>query len=144
MSAKTSDIMVCGSHCGPPFLIVGIRFSSSLARFATISHRYIDSSRRQCEWCPPGHGDLYAALEGSGTLDKLLEQGVKYMFVSNSDNLGATMDLDLLSYFAKQDYRLAKSHRVASIIITTKIATATTNNSNSNISKTQHQRQIAA
>jgi len=49
------------------------------------------------EWCPPGHGDLYAALEGSGTLDRLLEQGVKYMFVSNSDNLGATMDLDLLT-----------------------------------------------
>jgi len=55
------------------------------------------------EWCPPGHGDLYAALEGSGTLDKLLSSGVKYMFVSNSDNLGATLDLDLLSYFANKD-----------------------------------------
>jgi UDP-N-acetylglucosamine pyrophosphorylase len=39
------------------------------------------------EWCPPGHGDLYAALVGSGRLDALLEQGIKYMFVSNSDNL---------------------------------------------------------
>lgn len=29
------------------------------------------------EWCPPGHGDLYAALAGSGTLDKLLADGVK-------------------------------------------------------------------
>eukprot|EP00613_Pedinella_sp_CCMP2098_P014814 CAMPEP_0171761938 /NCGR_PEP_ID=MMETSP0991-20121206/48366_1 /TAXON_ID=483369 /ORGANISM="non described non described, Strain CCMP2098" /LENGTH=1066 /DNA_ID=CAMNT_0012365321 /DNA_START=37 /DNA_END=3233 /DNA_ORIENTATION=+ len=55
------------------------------------------------EWCPPGHGDLYAALEGSGTLDKLLAAGVKYMFVSNSDNLGATLDLDLLTYFAEKD-----------------------------------------
>jgi phosphoglucomutase len=55
------------------------------------------------EWCPPGHGDLYAALEGSGTLDKLLASGVKYMFVSNSDNLGATLDLDLLTYFAEKD-----------------------------------------
>jgi len=52
------------------------------------------------EWCPPGHGDLYPALVGSGTLDKLLADGKKYMFVSNSDNLGATMDLKLLSYFA--------------------------------------------
>jgi len=52
------------------------------------------------EWCPPGHGDLYPALVGSGTLDKLLEQGFKYMFVSNSDNLGATMDLKLLTWFA--------------------------------------------
>merc|ERR1719245_342057 len=51
------------------------------------------------EWCPPGHGDLYPAMLGSGTLDKLLEAGMKYMFVSNSDNLGATMDLKILSYF---------------------------------------------
>jgi UDP-N-acetylglucosamine pyrophosphorylase len=36
---------------------------------------------------------------GSGALDKLLSKGLKYMFVSNSDNLGATMDLKLLSYF---------------------------------------------
>mmetsp|Transcript_5243 Transcript_5243/g.5595 ORF Transcript_5243/g.5595 Transcript_5243/m.5595 type:complete len:1057 (+) Transcript_5243:74-3244(+) len=55
------------------------------------------------EWCPPGHGDLYAALEGSGCLDALLKDGYKYMFVSNSDNLGATLDLDILSYFAKTD-----------------------------------------
>ena len=44
------------------------------------------------EWCPPGHGDLYPALVGSGPLDKLHAKGFKYMFVSNSDNLGATMD----------------------------------------------------
>ncbi|KAJ8611401.1 hypothetical protein CTAYLR_006508 [Chrysophaeum taylorii] len=52
------------------------------------------------EWCPPGHGDLYAALVGSGKLDALLADGVKYMFVSNSDNLGATLDVKLLQYFA--------------------------------------------
>jgi len=46
-----------------------------------------------------GHGDLYPAMLGSGTLDKLLGKGFKYMFVSNSDNLGATMDLKLLTYF---------------------------------------------
>jgi UTP--glucose-1-phosphate uridylyltransferase len=27
------------------------------------------------EWCPPGHGDVYAALYGSGRLDQLLAQG---------------------------------------------------------------------
>ena len=53
------------------------------------------------EWCPPGHGDLYPALAGTGMLDKLLKDGVKYMFVSNSDNLGATLDLQLLNYFAE-------------------------------------------
>src|SRR5579859_7775363 len=42
------------------------------------------------EWCPPGHGDLYPSLLGSGWIDKLLAAGVKYLFVSNSDNLGAS------------------------------------------------------
>ncbi len=27
------------------------------------------------EWCPPGHGDLYTALRGTGLLATLLEQG---------------------------------------------------------------------
>merc|ERR1711904_368038 len=53
------------------------------------------------EWCPPGHGDLYPAMLGSGTLDKLLGMGLKYMFVSNSDNLGATMDLKVLTHFVQ-------------------------------------------
>jgi UDP-N-acetylglucosamine pyrophosphorylase len=50
--------------------------------------------------CPPGHGDIYVSLKGSGLLDRLLSRGVRYLFVSNSDNLGATLDVDLLSYFA--------------------------------------------
>ncbi len=52
------------------------------------------------EWCPPGHGDLYPALVGSGWLDRLLAEGVKFAFVSNSDNLGAILDPALLRYFA--------------------------------------------
>jgi len=53
------------------------------------------------EWCPPGHGDLYPAILSSGKLDELLAAGVRYAFVSNSDNLGATLDLDLLGHFAE-------------------------------------------
>ena len=52
------------------------------------------------EWCPPGHGDLYPALVGSGWLDRLLGEGIRYAFVSNSDNLGASLDPALLNYFA--------------------------------------------
>jgi len=55
----------------------------------------------ELEWCPPGHGDLFAALSGSGWLDALLAGGVKYAFVSNSDNLGAILDAGLLRYFAE-------------------------------------------
>lgn len=56
---------------------------------------------RALEWCPPGHGDLYPALVGSGWLDRLLDEGVKYAFVSNSDNLGAILDPVILGYFAQ-------------------------------------------
>jgi len=54
----------------------------------------------QLEWCPPGHGDIYPSLVGSGWLDRLLADGVRFAFVSNSDNLGASLDLRLLTYFA--------------------------------------------
>lgn len=55
----------------------------------------------ELEWCPPGHGDIYPALVGSGWLDKLLSSGVKYAFISNSDNLGAQMDTRFLRWFAE-------------------------------------------
>ncbi|MGR8947756.1 MAG: UTP--glucose-1-phosphate uridylyltransferase [Gammaproteobacteria bacterium] len=52
------------------------------------------------EWCPPGHGDIYIALKQSGLLDRLLERDFRYVFVSNADNLGASLDVNLLGYFA--------------------------------------------
>jgi UTP--glucose-1-phosphate uridylyltransferase len=53
------------------------------------------------EWCPPGHGDLYPALRGSGLLDRLIEAGYRQAFVSNSDNLGATPDPRVAEWFAR-------------------------------------------
>ncbi|OYP38031.1 UTP--glucose-1-phosphate uridylyltransferase [Rhodopirellula sp. MGV] len=55
------------------------------------------------QWCPPGHGDIYAALVTSGTLEKLLQQGRRYLFVSNADNLGATLDLSILGHFVSSN-----------------------------------------
>ncbi len=52
------------------------------------------------EWCPPGHGDIYTALLTSGILDRLLEDGFEYAFISNADNLGAVADCRILGYFA--------------------------------------------
>jgi UTP--glucose-1-phosphate uridylyltransferase len=52
------------------------------------------------EWCPPGHGDLYTALVGSGLLDQLIEAGYRHVFVSNSDNLGAVPDATVAGWFA--------------------------------------------
>ncbi|MFL6089719.1 MAG: UTP--glucose-1-phosphate uridylyltransferase [Aeromicrobium sp.] len=52
------------------------------------------------EWCPPGHGDLYTALETSGVLRALLDAGIRYASVSNSDNLGAVPDPAMMAWFA--------------------------------------------
>jgi len=55
------------------------------------------------EWCPPGHGDLYTALEASGILQRLVDAGYRYAFVSNADNLGARPDPRLAAWFAGLD-----------------------------------------
>ncbi len=56
---------------------------------------------RDLEWCPPGHGDLYTALRGTGLLERLLDQGYQRVFVSNSDNLGAVPDARIAGWFAE-------------------------------------------
>ena len=56
------------------------------------------------EWCPPGHGDIYPSLLASGLLENLLAHGIKFLFVSNSDNLGATVDLRILEDFANSGH----------------------------------------
>lgn len=52
------------------------------------------------EWCPPGHGDIYPALLGSGLLDALIEAGFRYASIANGDNLGAAPDAKLAGWFA--------------------------------------------
>ncbi len=54
------------------------------------------------EWCPPGHGDVYVALAGSGVLDALRAKGFRYAFISNSDNLGATCDAGIPAWMARE------------------------------------------
>jgi UTP--glucose-1-phosphate uridylyltransferase len=55
------------------------------------------------EWCPPGHGDIYTALVTTGMLDRMLNEGYQYAFVSNSDNLGAVLDATILGYFVAHE-----------------------------------------
>jgi UTP--glucose-1-phosphate uridylyltransferase len=54
-------------------------------------------------WNPPGHGDIYTAMEDSGVLDKLISKGIAFAFFSNSDNLGATVDAAIPTYMEKKD-----------------------------------------
>jgi len=54
------------------------------------------------EWCPPGHGDLFTALQTSGLLAQMLERGYRYAFVSSSDNLAAVLDPRILAWMASE------------------------------------------
>ena len=58
------------------------------------------------EWCPPGHGDIYTALQTSGVLQQLLEAGFRYASVSNSDNLGTVPNPVIASWFASTVFSL--------------------------------------
>jgi UTP--glucose-1-phosphate uridylyltransferase len=61
----------------------------------------------ELEWCPPGHGDIYTALAASGTLAALLGAGLRYAFVSNSDNLGALADARFAAWLAAEQVPFA-------------------------------------
>jgi len=47
-------------------------------------------------WYPPGHGDVYDSFYNSGLLKKFISEGKQYVFISNIDNLGATIDFGIL------------------------------------------------
>lgn len=57
----------------------------------------------ELEWCPPGHGDIYAALVSSNMLDYLIKSDIKYILISNSDNLGSSVDPTILGYMVQSD-----------------------------------------
>ncbi|XP_013784292.1 UTP--glucose-1-phosphate uridylyltransferase-like [Limulus polyphemus] len=48
-------------------------------------------------WYPPGHGDFYESFHKSGLLQQFIDQGKEVCFVSNIDNLGATVDVNILN-----------------------------------------------
>jgi UTP--glucose-1-phosphate uridylyltransferase len=54
------------------------------------------------EWCPPGHGDLYAALYASGTLAEMIARGYRYALVANADNLGAVPEPRIPGWMARE------------------------------------------
>lgn len=56
---------------------------------------------KELEWCPPGHGDVYSTLWESGVLDLLQDNGIEYIFISNSDNLGARPSSIIAGHFAR-------------------------------------------
>lgn len=63
-----------------------------------------DASGTLEDWYPPGHGDLYGSFARSGLLDKYIEEGKEWLFVSNIDNLAATVDWRILKHAVRQSF----------------------------------------
>jgi UTP--glucose-1-phosphate uridylyltransferase len=63
----------------------------------------LETSPQHLEWAPPGHGDVFFALFQTGIIDQLSQQGYEYIFLSNVDNLGATVDPKILGYMISQN-----------------------------------------
>ena len=57
----------------------------------------------ELEWCPPGHGDVFVSMMTSGLIETLLDRGIRYVFISNADNLGATCDPDVAGWMVDHD-----------------------------------------
>ena len=50
----------------------------------------------ESEWNPPGHGEIYSAMAAANLIQRLLNEGIEHLFVSNIDNLGASLDPTIL------------------------------------------------
>lgn len=55
-------------------------------------------------WYPPGHGDFYQSFFNSGLIKDLVDQGRKFCFMSNIDNMGATVDLNILNLCLNENH----------------------------------------
>lgn len=61
----------------------------------------------EASWAPAGHGDAYLSVQQGGLLDRLVALGYRWAFVSNSDNLAATIEPSLLGYLDREGIEFA-------------------------------------
>ncbi len=98
--AATLEALAAIPHATPPLTFVQNKFPKILRAGLVPAEWPTDPL---LEWNPPGHGDIYTAIQTSGILDRLISDGCRYALICNSDNLGATLDPVLLGYMAAHD-----------------------------------------
>ncbi|MCY1073992.1 UTP--glucose-1-phosphate uridylyltransferase [Archangium lansingense] len=72
-----------------------------LPRLTASGELYRDP-KGQLSFAPSGHGDVFRALSESGVGDELRRRGVRSVYFSNVDNLGATLDPVVIGLHLKQ------------------------------------------
>jgi UTP--glucose-1-phosphate uridylyltransferase len=90
-------VMQQAAYCNPEDLPVTFRQHQHLKIYLD-DLSPAQESRDDLNWNPPGHGDIYAALLATGIAQKLIDAGKRWLFVANSDNLGATVAPEILGY----------------------------------------------
>ncbi|MGM0567852.1 MAG: UTP--glucose-1-phosphate uridylyltransferase [Elusimicrobiota bacterium] len=71
-------------------------FNQFIAPRITPEGEIYKEGKEKVSFYGPGHGDFPYAFKKSGMLDEFLLSGGKYVFLSNVDNLGASLDPALL------------------------------------------------
>jgi len=79
-------------------------YTFNQSRYPRVNRDSLTPVPKTCEtkddidaWYPPGHGDFYLSFHNSDLLKMFTDEGREYCFISNVDNLGATVDLNILN-----------------------------------------------
>eukprot|EP01098_Paradermamoeba_levis_P004355 TRINITY_DN1876_c0_g1_i2.p1 TRINITY_DN1876_c0_g1~~TRINITY_DN1876_c0_g1_i2.p1 ORF type:complete len:389 (-),score=105.60 TRINITY_DN1876_c0_g1_i2:15-1181(-) len=70
-------------------------FTFCQSKFPRLDKATLEPSPRAKEnlnfWYPPGSGDIFRSFHQSGLLDKFLQEGKEYAFISNIENVGGVV-----------------------------------------------------
>ena len=69
--------------------------------FKPLALEYNDTTKKY--FYPPGHGDIYNAFYNSDLYSMMKNRGKEYVFISNADNLGSTIDKNILNSMIVND-----------------------------------------
>jgi UTP--glucose-1-phosphate uridylyltransferase len=69
-----------------------LRFPQQMLPRTTPAGEVYRDGQGRLSLAPAGHGDFYRAIRETGLAEKFFANGVRHLFFSNVDNLGATVD----------------------------------------------------
>ncbi|KAH3743071.1 UDP-glucose pyrophosphorylase 2 [Pelomyxa schiedti] len=102
-STHADTMKLLSKYSGEPFLRLHTFMQSQHPRFdfKTLLPLAKTLNGPESDWYPPGHGDFYRSFMNSGLLEAFLSEGKEYAFVSNIDNLGATVDPVIVKFLSE-------------------------------------------
>lgn len=97
---KTTQKLICKYDCVKTFM------QSAFPRISAETLMPVGENNGKEALYPPGHGDLFYSLNKTGLLDELINEGKEILFISNIDNLAATVDFKIIDFMLenKIDY----------------------------------------